>query len=40
MENDSTKHLKVRYSIESYEKLLVTQDKMLIRQEEMSRSYE
>ena len=39
LKNDH-KHLKVRYSIESYEKMLVTVEKMHNRHEEMSRSHE
>ena len=40
MENDPAKHLKIRYSIESYEKLLVTVEDMHNRHEEMSKSHE
>ena len=39
MENDP-KHLKVRYSIESYEKLLVTVEDMHYRHEKMSKIHE
>ena len=40
MENDPAKHLKVRYSIESYEKLLVTVEDMHNSHEKMSKSHE
>jgi hypothetical protein len=39
LENDP-KHLKVRYSIESYEKLLVTVEDMHNRHEKMRKSHE
>ena len=40
MENDPAKHLKVRYSIESYEKLLLTVEDMHNRHEKISKSHE
>jgi hypothetical protein len=40
LENDPAKHLKVRYSIESYEKLLLTVEDMHNRHEKISKSHE
>ena len=37
---ENTQHLKIRYSIESYEKLLITVEEMRKSQENMHKSHE